>query len=92
MKNNWTKLIPLTFGDIEYGKSFASDERDKECARQMLNAAIDQRIGYKTFCDTIHEYIKAKYDKQALTQDPVNKDIKHQMRKVRSVKTYFIDD
>ena len=90
MKDDWRKLIPVSFGERD--KCFALHEDEKVEALKLLNAAIRERVGFKEYTQTIREWLVKQYSKAALQDREIKKHIERQMRRVRNAKWYFRDE
>lgn len=88
MNNDWTKLIPGTFGceDVK----FALNGFDQERTAEMLCAAISSEVDYKDYCAAIESWMRTALAKKHYPENLLEEHVKEQMARVCNVGNYFV--
>jgi len=79
---SWKNKISTCFGDVD--KKFAGHPSDEKAARELLDSAFKENIGWQEFLDGIESWLKD----QGLSKEK----IKQEMDKVKNLPNYFSAD
>lgn len=87
---NWKNLIAGCFGCEDC--KFAFHTQDREHAAKLLAAVLEEGVGFKEYCDAVECVLREKCQKKWISRDAIEKHVIGQMKAVRDLSSYFVND